>query len=81
MASGRPILSIGPSDGDTAAILQETQTGVNVDFLDKDRIKIELKNLFSKYLNNNLSTSHNGSVDKYSRNNLTAEYVKLLNSL
>ena len=81
MASGRPILSIGPSDGDTAAILQETQTGVNVDFLDKDRIKIELKTLFSKYLNNNLSTSHNGSVDKYSRNNLTAEYVKLLNSL
>lgn len=81
MASGRPILSIGPSDGDTAAILQETQTGVNVDFLDKDRIKIELKTLFSKYLKNNLSTSHNGSVDKYSRNNLTAEYVKLLNSL
>lgn len=81
MASGRPILSIGPSDGDTAAVLEETSCGINIDFNDKERMKEELLRLFNKYLDNDLPTSHNDSVKRYSRENLTEEYVKLLDSL
>ena len=39
MASGRPILCIGPEDGDSARILSETQTGITVDFNDKEKMK------------------------------------------
>ncbi len=81
MASGRPILSIGPSDGDTAIVLQETNTGVCIDFRDKEKMKAVLMDLFNKYSNNELITSFNESVKSFSRENLTAEYVKLLNSL
>lgn len=81
MASGRPILSIGPSDGDTAAILYDTKTGVNVDFDDKEKMKNELLSLYKKYRDNELTTSYKDSVEKFSRRNLSIEYVKLLNSL
>lgn len=81
MASGRPILSIGPSDGDTASILQETQTGVCIDFDDKEKMKAELLSLFNKYRNNELHTSHNETVKRFSRENLTSEYVNILNTL
>lgn len=81
MASGRPILSIGPSDGDTATILQETNTGITIDFHDKEKMKSELMDLFHKYRDDKLVTTHNESVRKFSRENLAAEYAKLLNSL
>ncbi len=81
MASGRPILSIGPSDGDTAMILRETETGVNVDFDDKEQMKTELKRLFLKYRNKESSATCQKNVERYSRKNLAADYVTLLNSL
>ncbi len=81
MASGRPILSIGPSDGDTATILNDTKTGINVDFDDKEKMKNELLSLYKKYRDNELTTSYKDSVEKFSRRNLSIEYVKLLNSL
>lgn len=81
MASGRPILAIGPSDGDTATVLRETETGVNVDFDDKEQMMTELKRLFIRYRNNESSATCQKSVEKYSRKNLAADYVNLLNSL
>ena len=81
MASGRPILAIGPSDGDTAAVLQETETGVNIDFDDKEKMKTELNRLFLKYRNNESTITCRKSVEKYSRKSLASDYVKLLNSL
>lgn len=81
MTSGRPILAVGPEDGDIAAILKETQTGIIIDFDDKKRMKDEIWNLFSKYRQNKLVTRHNEVVYKYSRKNLASNYVNLLNSL
>ena len=81
MASGRPILAIGPKDGDTAIILDKTQSGVIIDFEDKEGMKNTIIDLFTRYKENQLITQKNEFVEKYSRQNLAAEYVKLLNQI
>lgn len=78
MASGRPILAIGPKDGDTAIILDETKSGVIVDFEDKEGMKKVILDLFEKYKDNQLLTKENESVKKYSRRALAKEYVNLI---
>ena len=79
IASGRPILSIGPENGDSARILNETQSGVTVDFNDKEKMKSVIRDFVEKYNDNQLITRHNEMVEKYSRRNLTKDFVKLLN--
>ena len=78
MASGRPILCIGPEDGDAAHILKETHTGQTVNFEDKKKMKEVIKDLYQKYLKNGLPSNESQEVEKYSRRALTGEYGKLL---
>ena len=81
MASGRPILCIGPEHGDAARILKETQAGVTVRFEDKERMKETIKNLYQQYLDHALSCHANDSIEQYSRKAQTQAYVKILNQL
>lgn len=81
MASGRPIFAIGPTDGDTAIILDKTQSGIIVDFEDKDGIKNTLVDLFKKYKENKLTTRKNEVVENYSRRALAKEYVNLIETI
>lgn len=81
LASGRPILCIGPEDGDAARILKETQAGVTVRFEDKERMKGSVKNLYQQYLDHALSCLTNDSIEQYSRKAQTQGYVKILNQL
>ncbi len=81
MASGRPILSIGPEDGDSSRILNETQTGITVDFHDKEKMKEIILDFYKKHQENQSITGHNELVKKYSRRNLTKEFVKILNGI
>ena len=81
LASGRPILCIGPEDGDAARILKETQAGVTVRFEDKERMKETVKNLYQQYLDHALSCHTNDSIEQYSRKAQTQGYVKILNQL
>ena len=78
MASGRPILCIGPEDGDAAHILKETHAGQTVNFEDKKKMKEVIKDLYQKYLKNGLPSNESQEVEKYSRRALTGEYGKLL---
>ena len=79
MASGRPILCIGPEDGDAARILKETGAGLTVSFGDKEKMKETLKNLYRRYLENDLQGNTNPKVDSYSRQVMTQQYAALLN--
>ena len=71
-------MAIGPKDGDTAIILEETKSGFIVDFDDKDGMKEMILDLFEKYKENQLVTKENESVKKYSRRALAKEYVNLI---
>lgn len=81
MASGRPIFCIGPENGDSARILSETGTGVTVDFNDKEKMKSVILEMIHKYQENQLVNNSNDAVEKYSRKNLTKDFVKLLNDI
>lgn len=81
LASGRPILCIGPEDGDAAQILNETQAGSTVGFDDKEKMKDIVLDYYQRHCDNNISNKNITSIEKYSRKALTEGYVKLLNNI
>ena len=81
MASGRPILCIGPEDGDSARILNETRTGVTADFNDKEKMKEIILDYIKNYNEKQSVTVDTDAVEKYSRRSLAKEYVQLLNQI
>ena len=81
LASGRPILCIGPEDGDAAQILNETHAGITVCFENKEKMKETVRDYYRRYLENNLPDNDTALFGKYSRRSLTREYAELLNNL
>ena len=81
MASGRPILCIGPEDGDAARIIDETHAGQTIGFEDKGKMKEAIKDLYQQYLNGGLPSNKSNEVEKYSRKALAGEYGRLLNRI
>ena len=80
LAAKRPILGVGPSDGDAAAVLKETGAGVMVDFEDEHVTKSAILNYYTQYKSVSLSVESK-SVERFSRRNLTQDLVNLLNEL
>jgi len=80
LAMKKPILCIGPTDGASAAILNETRVGITCGFNEKQRIKDVILALFTEQLAGRLSNKNTGT-DAFSRRNLTQDLAELLNSL
>ncbi len=80
LASGRPILAIGPADGDLAEILKETGTGVISDFDDKISMKAHVMNFYKQYQQGTLSVTPR-NVEKFTRKILAGDMAKLLNNI
>ena len=80
LASGRPILAIGPTDGDLAKILEESDAGVIAEHEDYERLKEIVMNLYDKYLQKSLINNGEG-VEKYTRKNLTGQLADVLNNM
>lgn len=77
MASGSPILAIGPVDGDLAAILRETNTGFISDFADEQNLQKNILALF----NGGTIGKNEAAVQKYSRSELTRKLCSILDTL
>ncbi|MDP4289989.1 MAG: glycosyltransferase family 4 protein [Bacteroidota bacterium] len=80
MASGRPILCIGPGDGDAAAIIQETGCGLTAGFDDVELIQKHLATLYAAYKNGDLIVSP-AEINRFSRPELTRSLAALLNEM
>ena len=78
MVSERPIIGIGPKGSDFAEIITDTNTGIFVDYSEKDKLKSYIANYFSLFLEGNLKSSAVG-LQKYSRKNLTEKLATFLN--
>ena len=80
MSARRPVLCIGPEDGDAARIIEETKSGLVSGFYDEAKLKDQILVLFERYRNN--ETYEGGiNIEKYSRRELTNELSKVLNSV
>jgi glycosyltransferase involved in cell wall biosynthesis len=80
MAAGRPVLCIGPENGDAAMILKETGTGLLAGFNDVDTMRSHLEALFENYLQN-IPFETGDAILPYSRKELTSKLATILNRI
>jgi glycosyltransferase involved in cell wall biosynthesis len=80
LAAHRPILGIGPTDGDVSELLRNTQTGIMIDFDDEKLMKETLLQLYEQYKRKSLTVSAE-SIEKFSRKNLTCDLANLLDAI
>ena len=80
MNAGRPILAIGPKNGETDQILRETGTGKLADFDDRDGLKDIILDYYHKYRQGQLEVEAS-NVHNYSRKNLTGRMTELFTEL
>ena len=82
LALKRPVLCIGPEDGDSARILKECNAGSVADFNDKQKMKSILLQLYSDFKSGrNSIVGNKEAMDRYSRKRLTEEIAGLLNEM
>jgi hypothetical protein len=76
----RPILAIGPTDGDLAEIIQKTGSGVIVDYEDKKAIENCILSYFKNFKEGNL-VSQGKNIEQYHRKNLTQQLSEVIKNL
>lgn len=79
MASNRPIVCIGPENGDSASIIRQTKTGVVSDFADIIKLKRNLMVLHGDYINN--IKEEGRDITPYSRKELTRKLAGILDEM
>ncbi len=80
LASNRPVVCIGPKDGDAADIINQSGAGVVIDYNEVEVLEALLKQWYQKYLEKTLVSSSSG-IEKYSRKNLTGQMAHLLDEI
>ncbi|MFZ6012505.1 MAG: glycosyltransferase [Bacteroidota bacterium] len=78
MATGLPIMAVGPVNGDAAMVLKETQAGEMIESHDIAAIKRVLLHEFIAWKNKNGSDAKNVKAEKYSRRHITQQLAHLL---
>ncbi len=83
LASGTPLLSVGPPDGDAAEILSETGAGPMVAFDDEEGLKNRILRLFSAWQENSLNEfrPERLKIKKYERREMAGQTARLLDAL
>ncbi len=80
LASGRPIVCIGPYDGDAARVLKEAHTGFMVGFDETGKMKTVIRDLYAQYKTGTLKASM-GNIELFSRKNLTGQLANILDRI
>jgi len=80
LAIARPVLCIGPLDGDAAAIINKANAGPVVDFEDLDGFKKAVMQLFMNFREGKNFVSASG-IEQYSRKALCGDVADILNGM
>jgi glycosyltransferase involved in cell wall biosynthesis len=80
LASGRPVLCIGPEDGDAAHIIREVNAGLVAGFKDKQKMKAHIAHYYDRYRAGTLEVSSQG-IAAFSRKALTGKFARLFESI
>lgn len=80
LAAKRPVLAIGPENGEVARILKETGAGEIAGFSDLEKLKRSITNFYDRYKNLNLAVTSEGT-ENYSRRMLTKDLAAVLDRM
>ncbi len=78
LAANRPILLIGPENGDAANIIKDTHSGITCSYTNAHQIANSLKTLYLNSINPVNSLPQNVNTAKYSREQLTKQLIKII---
>jgi len=76
----RPILAIGPEDGDAADILNATKAGKIFDFQEEKKLEAYISLLFEQYKGGNLVVDSK-NIEGYHRKQLTEELARIIKKI
>ncbi|MDP3314214.1 glycosyltransferase [Lutibacter sp.] len=80
LSSKRPILAIGPSNGDLANILKLTNSGTIIDFNEKQLLKSYILELYHLFLAHKLELN-SVNIEQYHRKELTKKVSEIINEV
>ena len=80
LTAKRPILAIGPEEGDLSEILKETNAGVIVGFDNEEKLSSEILKLYDLYKEGNLKVNSK-NTEKFHRKQLTKKLAIIIKSL
>jgi glycosyltransferase involved in cell wall biosynthesis len=82
LASGKPIIGLGPVNGDAAEIINQAQAGSMFDYDDEKGINLMLSTLCNQFqTGRTLFKGPNEKVKQYSRQELTRQLAQILNNI
>ena len=81
LALKRPVLCIGPEQGDAAKIINETGCGVVAGFENGNKLRESLLDYFTQYESNGFITVDSGKIEQYSRRVLANKMSTIFNDL
>ena len=76
----RPILALGPENGDLAVILQNTNAGVVIDHQNEAKLSTEILRLYQQFKEGNL-TVNSKNLAQFHRKNLTEQLASIIKNL
>lgn len=80
LAARRPVICLGPADGNAATLIAATNAGLVADYDDEGLMRSILNTFFKKYMQGNLTCESRG-VEKFSRFELTRQMTETLDKL
>lgn len=79
MSARRPILAVGPVDGDAAEILRQSNAGTIAGYGDEALLYAQVKDYYAKFTEGKLEVNSSG-IEKYSRRELTRQLSEILST-
>ena len=80
LSARRPILCIGPEDGDAAAIINHTRTGTTVERTNKELLKTEVGRFYDNW-KKGIPFNGGDHIEQFSRKTLTKKLSNLLSEI
>jgi hypothetical protein len=80
MAAKRPILCIGPEDGDAAKVISEVKAGIVIEKENQEEIQHTIRDLYKKFKRGELAVNSK-DIEKYSRKSLTNALAERLKEI
>ncbi len=78
LATGNPVLAIGPEEGDVARILEETQAGNYYTHSQKEEVKSYISEIYQKWKSGDETQHPISEFMRFSRRSLTEKLAKLI---